>query len=233
MSDTKGNIILEFICIGDVIYTSIDYVINNGKTGTTANVEITIPIGVKYSSSNFTHGIYNKTDNVWEVGYLKPGEYASGVIGWEVTNDCAEPFKFDFIANSGNDNVCIDSTTNTSCVTIKGTTYCKVHAYMPIKEIYEDYTLELPDYRLLVFAEDDTIEITLPNPSTFYNKNKNSGSEWYIKIMNLDNPVKLISDYKIVASSTLEDAGYEYDFALPGQTISIQATENYYILTSI
>lgn len=231
----------KLICTGDKIYTLIEAVTNKSlQTVTDIQVEVTPPPGVVYSSSNLAQGTYNSAENIWTIGTMTKGQTFSGEIAWKVTDDCLAPFKFDFRLTSAGPNVCINSGSGGFCIIIDGITKCLIDTYKRIKTInvQEDATLDLTDYTVLVDGSGMAINVTLPAPADAYrtfpdNSCNDGGKEYYIKVIDLTNPVTITTPSgKIVSFSTIADALDTFTFSLVGQTIIIHSNgENYFIKT--
>jgi hypothetical protein len=231
------------ICIGDTICTLLESVANNSLTAA-PGVSITVipPPGVTYASQNLAQGSFNALTNVWTIGTLVKGQNVAGNICWTVDDDCLAPFKFNFILQADSNHVCINAEEKEHCIVIGGITKCQLDTFKPIKTldsaIASEFTLSITDYTVLVDAGANAVDINLPTPASVYkesveNPNKNGGKEYHIKVIDLANPVKLITPSgKIVDFSTVASAGTEYNFSLVGQTVLIHSDgTNYYVKT--
>lgn len=228
----------KLICIDDKIETLIESVINKSLQAVSdIRVQVAVPPGVEYVSSNLGQGTYNSSSNIWTIGTMTKGQSFSGDIIWKVTDDCLAPFKFTFTLSSSSSSVCIGDT-NSHCILIDGITKCQLDRYKGIRTIVFDETLALTDYTILADASSLPVNITLPPPADVYkvfpdNTCNNGGKEYHIKVIDLTNPVTLTTPSgKIVDFSTIANATATYSFSLVGQTVVLHSNgENYFIKT--
>ena len=223
----------KYIKVGDIICTPIDQVYN-ASIGATSGVKLNVkvPAGVVYSSSNLSKGNYNAIENYWQINTLKKNESVQGSICWLVYDDCLAPFDFEFTISTEAGKACINDNLSKLCLTIDGLTNCETNLYKPVKWIYNDYDLGLHDQTIIAYANNSSIDITLPKASDVFLSAKSAGSDWDVTVLDLTNPVRLVAPegVKIIDKSSIDDATNIFDFTLIGQTVFIQSIGTHYLV---
>jgi len=222
----------KYLSVGDTVCTPIERVFNSSIGAVSgAKIRVTVPPGVFFKSANLSKGAYNTLENYWDLGTLRKNQFENGNICWTVGNDCLLPYTFTFDVFTDSGAACINNDLKSLCIKIDALSDCRVNLYKRITEINVDHTIRFYEDTILVNAINNPITLTLPEPNTVYNYATQGGTQWYIKILNLDNPVTLVTPSgKIVDMSTIGDSINTYEFTLVGQTVLIQSTGTNYII---